>query len=48
MILAIYNEFWGPRGLKGTHMDILKPLKSKSGRFTLKWRFPDVLKPFGP
>jgi hypothetical protein len=42
MILSTYNDFWGPRGLKRIHMDISKPKKSKSVRFTHEWGFRTI------
>ena len=35
IILPMYHDFLGPRGLQGTHMDTLKPKKSKWITFTV-------------
>ena len=35
----MYHDFWGPKGLQGTHMDTLKPKNSKSITFTEKGGF---------
>ena len=35
----MYYNFLGPKGLQGTHMDILKPKKSKSMTFTVREGF---------
>ena len=35
----MYHDFLGPRGLQGTHMDTLKPKKSKSIAFTVRGGF---------
>ena len=35
----MYHDFLGPSGLQGTHMDTLKPKKSKLLTFTVKGGF---------
>ena len=35
----MYHDFFGPRGLQGTHMDTLKPKNSKSITFTVREGF---------
>ena len=35
----MYHDFKGPRGLQGTHMDTLKPKKSKSITFAVREGF---------
>ena len=39
MIVPLYHDFFGPRWLQGTHMDILKPKKSKPIIFTVRGGF---------
>ena len=39
IILPMYHDFLGPRGLQGTHMDTLKPKNSKSITFTVRGGF---------
>ena len=39
IILPMYHDFLGPRGLQGTHMDTLKPKNSKLITFTVREGF---------